>query len=477
MKHRPELKWLFMDLDSYFATIEQQEHPHLRGRPVAVIPMETDYTCVIAASYEAKAYGIKTGTMVKVAKKMCPDLHCVLARHDIYLKYHLKIIEETARHTPINNICSIDELSSRLPPSKRNINAAKEIAVNIKNGIKNNVGEAIGCSIGVAPNSLLAKIACEVNKPNGLAILQQKDLPKLLFDLKLTDIPGIGKNIERRMHKANIRSIKDLWNIPPKHARKIWGSVQGERFWYLLHGYDLETPETYGTTAGTTTTTGGNITMIGHSRILDPAMRSPENARQMARQLLIKACRRLRAKGLYAGQVSLSIRTTCNIKWSKIYRTDYACDPFTFLEALDYLWLEMIEEIQQIIITTPPSPSHLASHSLSSSSALPRLKLSGLNRPPDIFIFKDILIFKKVSVALQNINSKNLVSADLFETAQEENIAKNHRYAALTRALDHLQDKYKYETVSLGITPKTKAGYVGTKISFSRVPDIKEFQS
>lgn len=116
MDREPGLKWLFLDLNSYFASVEQQERPHLRGKPVAVVPMETDHTCAIAASYEAKAYGIKTGTMIRDAKKMCPNLTCVLARHDKYVEYHHKIVDEIALHTPINKIWSIDELSSRLPP-------------------------------------------------------------------------------------------------------------------------------------------------------------------------------------------------------------------------------------------------------------------------------------------------------------------------------------------------------------------------
>jgi DNA polymerase-4 len=128
MKLEAGIKWMFMDLNSFFASVEQQENPHLRGRPVAVIPMDTDFTCVIAASYEAKAYGIKTGVMVKQAREMCHYLQCVPAHHEVYVAYHHKIIEEVAKHTPINKICSIDELSSRLPPGKQSIDAASIIA-------------------------------------------------------------------------------------------------------------------------------------------------------------------------------------------------------------------------------------------------------------------------------------------------------------------------------------------------------------
>ena len=243
MKPTHDVKWLFLDLNSYFASVEQQENPEIRGKPVAVIPSQTDYTCAIAASYEAKAYGIKTGTIIRDAKQMCPNLICVPARHDIYVQYHNRIIEEIIKHTPINKIWSIDELSSRLPPNKRNRTSAEQISHNIKQGLWDNIGSAINCSIGVAPNSLLAKIAGNMQKPNGFTYLPQEELPGRLLDLKLTDITGIGKNMDARLRRARIMSIQDLWNISPKHARKIWGSVQGERMWYWLHGYDFEEPQ------------------------------------------------------------------------------------------------------------------------------------------------------------------------------------------------------------------------------------------
>ncbi|HOO50458.1 MAG TPA: impB/mucB/samB family protein, partial [Alphaproteobacteria bacterium] len=111
-------KWLFLDLNSYFASVEQQLNPAIHNKPVAVVPLLSDSTCAIAASYEAKRLGIKTGTKIYDAKKLCPDLVCVLAKHDHYVTYHHKILDEIIRHTPIDKVCSIDELSSRLPPNK-----------------------------------------------------------------------------------------------------------------------------------------------------------------------------------------------------------------------------------------------------------------------------------------------------------------------------------------------------------------------
>jgi DNA polymerase-4 len=94
MHPEPQIKWLFLDLNSYFASVEQQDNPVLRGQPVAVVPMETDYTCAIAASYEAKKFGVKTGTKILEARELCPGLACVLARHDAYVRYHHRILDE-----------------------------------------------------------------------------------------------------------------------------------------------------------------------------------------------------------------------------------------------------------------------------------------------------------------------------------------------------------------------------------------------
>ena len=98
------LKWLFLDLNSYFASVEQQLNPELRGRPVAVTPVMADTTCAIAASYEAKAFGVKTGTPIYQARQLCPDLRLVVARHDLYVRFHHRIVEEIGDHIPITKV-------------------------------------------------------------------------------------------------------------------------------------------------------------------------------------------------------------------------------------------------------------------------------------------------------------------------------------------------------------------------------------
>jgi hypothetical protein len=98
----PLVRWLFLDLNSYFASVEQELQPHLRGKPVAVVPLMADTTSCIAASYEAKAFGVKTGVKVGDAKRMCPGLQLVEARHKEYVDYHHRIIEAVERCVPVS---------------------------------------------------------------------------------------------------------------------------------------------------------------------------------------------------------------------------------------------------------------------------------------------------------------------------------------------------------------------------------------
>jgi impB/mucB/samB family len=129
------LRWLYVDFNSYFASVEQQLRPELRGKPVAVVPVETDSTCAIAASYEAKAFGVKTGTRIYEARRLCPGLICVLAQHERYVEFHHRLIEEIERHIPVTAVCSIDEVACRLLDNEISVERSTEIAQSIKNGI------------------------------------------------------------------------------------------------------------------------------------------------------------------------------------------------------------------------------------------------------------------------------------------------------------------------------------------------------
>jgi DNA polymerase IV len=112
--------WLYLDLNSYFASVEQQLHPELRGRAVAVIPVKAETTCCIAASYETKAYGIQTGTDVAEARRLCPEIVLVEASQSQYARFHYAILEAVNRCLPVEQVLSIDEIACRLTGSQCN---------------------------------------------------------------------------------------------------------------------------------------------------------------------------------------------------------------------------------------------------------------------------------------------------------------------------------------------------------------------
>ena len=186
------LTTLFIDLNAYFASVEQQLRPELRNRPVAVLPVMADTTCCIAASYEAKRFGIKTGAMVSKAKQLCPELALVEARPQIYTKFHHRIMAAVETCIPVRSIHSIDEFSCRLAPNEREAEQAVALALRIKDAIQTTIGPCIRCSIGLAPNRFLAKVGTDMQKPDGLVVIERRDLPDKLHGLELIDLPGIG---------------------------------------------------------------------------------------------------------------------------------------------------------------------------------------------------------------------------------------------------------------------------------------------
>ncbi|RYD61486.1 MAG: type VI secretion protein ImpB, partial [Sphingomonadales bacterium] len=278
------LRWLFLDLNSYFASVEQQLDPALRGKPVIVAPVDSDTTVAIAASVEAKKYGIGTGTPVWEARRLCRDLIVTPARHDKYVEFHNAIVEEIWRHIPVTHVCSIDEVACRLLDNENSPEAAIALAHRIKAGIRATLGECMTSSVGIAPNRLLAKLASDMMKPDGLVMFTADQLPHRLFEMKLRDIAGIGAKMERRLAQDGILDIRQYCERRPRDAGHAWGGVNGDRLWYQLHGVDLPEKPTQSRT-------------IGHSHVLSPNKRGPEATRLTARRLALKTASRLRRKG------------------------------------------------------------------------------------------------------------------------------------------------------------------------------------
>ena len=291
----PSVNWLFVDLNSYFASCEQEVRPELRGRPVGVVPMMADTTCCIAASYEAKAFGVRTGTIVADAKRMCPEIVLVEARHEVYVDYHRRIVEAVESCLPVSAVLSIDEMACRLMGRERPLLAAMELGRRVKARILDQVGPMLRSSVGLATNRYLAKIASDMEKPDGLIALPIDLLPEALGQLTLRDLPGIGAKTEKRLNEKGITTMKQLLALSCEQSGELWGSVWGERLWHWLRGEDFDMAET------------DHLKSISHSHVLAPEMRTAEKAWAVAHKLLHKAAMRLRAGGLWASSIGLAV--------------------------------------------------------------------------------------------------------------------------------------------------------------------------
>ena len=199
------LRYLFIDFDSFFASVEQQLQPRLRGCPVGIVPMAgVETTSCIAASYEAKAFGVKTGTLVREARHLCPGIRFVQADHARYVRFHERIKALIHQHLYVEAVLSIDEMYGKLPPHWQAPETATAKARDIKQALSDDLGPYVRASIGLAPNRFVAKLASKRDKPNGLVAIDRHDLPQALHVFDLDDITGIGQGMRRRLRNARI---------------------------------------------------------------------------------------------------------------------------------------------------------------------------------------------------------------------------------------------------------------------------------
>ncbi len=317
---------MFIDFNSFFASVEQACQPRLRDRPVVVVPLLADSTCCIAASRQAKPYGIKTGTPVYEAKRLCPDVEIVEARPEIYIRAQRRLngIIEDCGVQP--NAESIDEVCCELWGEWMEVKAAQKLAGRIKKAIAEKTSPLVTCSIGLAPNRFLAKTASDMEKPDGLVTITPADLPHKLYPLALRDLYGIGPRMEARLRARQIDTVEHLCAASPELLREIWGGIEGERFHAALHGQP---------TASRTTT----YRSVSHSHILPPNLRYEDGARSVLHRLTQKAAMRLRAMNHLAGAMGVFIRSTAGAAdWSDEVRFADTQDTLTLLQALDLLW-------------------------------------------------------------------------------------------------------------------------------------------
>jgi DNA polymerase-4 len=287
------------------------------------------------------------------------------------------------------------------------------LARQVKQSVRRHAGEALRCSVGLGPNRLLAKIAGELIKPDGLEWLTPEVMPDKIGHLALDDLPGINRRMTARLNRAGVWSIPQLWDLAPRQARLIWGGVQGERFLRMLWGEEIPDPET-------------RRRSVGHSQVLAPDCRNPEAARLVVRRLLTKAAARLRRMGFFASRLSLAAKCLQTGRWRAETRMQATQDSFIMLSALELLWRR------------------------------------GEMRAP-----------LWVGVTLSGLIATDAHIPDLFERrAAPEVLTERER---LCVRIDALNQRYGRDAIAFGDTPARLAAYTGAKIAFTRVPDRDEF--
>ncbi len=319
------LRSLLVDFNSYFASVEQQVEPRLRGRPVGVVPMMADTTVCIAASIEAKTFGVKTGTKVGDAKKLCPGIELVIARHALYIDFHHRAVAAVDTVVPVRQVLSIDEMDCELTGRWREPERALGLARKVKDVLRERVGECLRTSIGIGPNTFIAKTASDMMKPDGLVLIEKRELPQRLFGLGVRDLSGIGRQMEKRLAGHGIRTVEDLCRRTREELRAVWGGVGGEVMYDRLRGEEV---------AGRDTDTHS----ISHSSVLAPEKRNAEDAFAVINRLTQRAAMRLRKAGYYASRLSLAVKYLDGSRWDADMRLVDTQDTMTFLHALDKLW-------------------------------------------------------------------------------------------------------------------------------------------
>lgn len=419
---KPEtVERMYLDFDGFFASCQQAKDRRLRGRPVGVVPYDGggDRAMLIAVSREAKDLGITSLMSVREAMDRCCDLITVPQQPDLYRRAHNVLLSEIETVIPIDTAKSIDELTCILDEDGRK--QPEALAWRIKKAIRENITPVITCTIGFAANRQLAKMACKAGKRSrgsygdGLAVWHPEAMPGPLFKVALDGIPGVGSRLAKKLRSMAIYSAQDLYELEPKHMRKIWRSVVGERMWYALHGYDIQAPSS-------------ERGMFGHGRVLPPESRSRSGAKDISRLLLTKAARRLRREGYYAGALWLwlSLREG---SWFRQLPLPIVNDDQAILSGLALLWRAFDED-----------------------------------HPERLSIFR-------VGVTLLDLSPSGERQLDFL--LQDDD--KRRKWESASQAVDALNAKYAGTVVSLGTWKPPAGGNVGGKISYTRIPTAEDF--
>ncbi|BCU82311.1 DNA polymerase IV [Polycladomyces abyssicola] len=288
---------LLADMNAFYASVEQMRNPHLRGRPVIVCGDPARRRgIVLAASYEAKKYGVKTGMAVHQAKELCPHACLVPPRMERYLQVSVRIVEILKQFSPLVEPFSIDEAFVETTGCEALFGDGKTTARLIKERIFRETG--LRCSIGVGPNKLMAKMAAGLEKPDGLTVLTMEDLPRRIWPLPVIELFGVGPRMERHFHRMGIRTIGDLAHADPELLQHRFGVI-GRVLHQSANGIDHSPVDPHSLDENKS---------IGHQFTLPRDYETESDIRVVLRELAEEVASRVRRAGATGRTVSLTLK-------------------------------------------------------------------------------------------------------------------------------------------------------------------------
>lgn len=285
---------MHLDLNSCFATIEQQANPFLRGKPIAVAAYNSPGGCILAASIEAKKLGITTGLRVRDGKKIYPKLITLPPDPNKYRAVHLALKKILSEYTSDITPKSIDEFVLNLEYSPKKDLGMTKIAQEIKRRIKDEIGEWLTISVGIAPNRYLAKIGAGLNKPDGLDIININNHLEIYSQLKLTDLTGIKNNNAIRLNNYGIFTVLDFYKASSDVLKMAFHSLVGHHWFLRLKGYEID-DITWGRRS------------YGNSFALPKPLTKPEELAPILQKLVEKTGFRMRNAGYVCRGVHVSV--------------------------------------------------------------------------------------------------------------------------------------------------------------------------
>ncbi len=284
---------LHVDLDAFFASVEQLDDPACRGKPV-LVGGAGGRGVVSAASYEARVFGCRSAQPMSVALRLCPQAIVKPTNFARYTELSGRMFVILENFTPLVQPLSIDEAFMDVTGSIPLFGPPEKMAADIRARVRNELG--ITASVGVAPNKFLAKLASDLNKPDGLTIIRADEIEQTLSPLSISRIWGIGPKTTKKLADIGVKKIGDLKNVPPEMLKRRFG-IEASRYLRLSVGDDERevTPDR-------------SAKSIGQERTFGQDLMRPEDVRGALLQQTEEVAFRLRRKGFFASGVSVKIR-------------------------------------------------------------------------------------------------------------------------------------------------------------------------